>query len=497
MVFEDICRESYFTRIGPSCIYRPFAYRQCSHNLIRGVEYRIAREMPLGNESTLDLFHRYCIRMIPIIFPNNVVTAWSDDDYIDSRPKNSTKFRLKMAKANPLVTFRKPSNQMFVKNELRMDVKEPRVICDVNPRWTLKFGPWCAAIAESVKKNCSYFAAYYKPNRLSNWMRGRHEKVKFYDFSTFDLSLTKTFFLIECRFYRHFGMPRELVSMLYKGNTDWSVRTKHRDDIQLAFKVEDRCRQSGDPHTSLSNNVLAILAHLFAHTLSYSRYKGYPDHSILSLENEWVHNLTWFDMLNNGDDAAIVSELAPVDLTIYTELGLKIKETNDYCKMTVLRCANGDVVMARSPKDYLGRFGYSKHVLNTGTERIAALHGNCICNSYIVSGVPIYWKLVQSCFALCQSVPPCYDSVNLHYLILLRDSMEKSKLKFQPIVEPDEVTRQHFAHAFGVEVKAQYEIEHMIQYHMTLDTILSHPALDALFDGLPPEHSVAYVDNAT
>jgi hypothetical protein len=435
-------------------------FTQCGHNLHRGILIRVARPMPIGDEVLLERLVDFAEWITPrIYFPAFDFKRKTVLEYIYGK-KTSMKNRIRDALTNPLGRLRKPPNSPFVKAELRAKKGwRPRVIQDVDPRWTAVFGPWCSSIASDLKRQDAFgYAFWFTPSQLEEWFQ-HNDDLEYVDFKGFDASLTEPIFRVERVLFALYGMPPHMLHAMYRANISWSSKTRFRNDIEFCFVVKGRCRQSGDPQTSIGNNYIAIMIHLFLiayhhqlrHNLPYDWFK-----------QSNFHHLSGIRMINNGDDNARSSTIYELPShNLYPLLGVAVTREDSYCKLYPLY----DGVryrLAREPADFIVRFGFSRHYLECDAHRYSALHGNCIGYSYLVSGLPIYWALVKRCFYLTCSYKPDFQSFSSHTLVQLLENMTVSRLSFQKIEPPTQCMRESFATQFEFPVIDQLRLENKI-----------------------------------
>lgn len=388
----------------------------------------------------------------------------------------------------PRVTFNEPrrSNKMFIKRELRPNDKmNPRVINAVDARYALVFGPWLSAIATRIKAlGLRGYGYFLSPDQLLDFFQA--DGFRYFDFHRFDCRLRREHFLVEQTLYEAFGMPRALRRAIFKYNLDWSGRARS-DNFFFDFRVKGYCRQTGDPHTSAGNNHIAIFSHVFCFLERYRR-----DHSLPPQWYEdapWVPSLEWITLLNNGDDAAIKSTLPFPGPDLYAELGMTITEGNSYCKL--FQIWDGvRFLLAREPYDFLVRFSFAVRRLPTNIARAAALRGNCIGFSYLVSGLPVYSALVTACERLTRFVVPDYSCMSSHTLAQLLENTDLPSFRFQPPAPPTPVARTSFASVFEFPIWVQLEAEAAFAAMSSYDECITCHALQLWLDINAPHEEV-------
>lgn len=436
--------------------------------------------MPMGDESILPQFLDFVEWMCPHVYGVSPdIQPLTVSEYLKHKPAS---VRLRIRDADLMINRQslprhKASSTLFVKSELRSACPKPkpRVINNVESQSPLILGLWFARIAQYIKTNKVFgYGYFYKPEELNDWFQDITGLV-YRDFGTFDLSLVTVFFRAESALFRHFGMPTAMINHIYQNSIKWSSCTRHRDDCNFAFTVKGRCRQSGDAHTSLCNNHLAIMAHLFAFAIHVGERRCLP--RLWYKTDSHFCTLDWLRMLNNGDDNVCASRWPQPPPEIYPRFGLNISVESSYCKMTPVY--DGKMVrLIRDPADFLVRFSFSRHFFPSRLHCLAALHGNCICFSHFVDKQPLSWALVRGCFRLCNAVKPSFSSVSSHTLMQLFENMGKNALSLKSLHPPTPLMRENFEVAFGLSVRAQCVFEQWALDISSLDDEYSEPEFD-------------------
>jgi hypothetical protein len=382
--------------------------------------------------------------------------ALSLSEYLTRKPLRFKK-RMLAGSLDRVCNGRKPCNRLFIKQELRASWAsfKARVINDVAPRWSVLYGVWCSAFSGWLRATGQPFFAYYLTLwELEHEFRGYVDGDLFMDFSTFDLSLSEVFFRAEMYFLVKLGLPVTLAKSLFLADCKWSGKFRNKDS-ELRMRCDGRCRQTGDPQTSIANNFAAITAHLYVYAHIWMERSGCDLNAVL--HSVAFSSFSWLHLLNNGDDSyhSVRGVRYPVPAD-YVPLGLTVKPSRSFCKLYPVHDGRR-TRLVRDPADFLVRFGFSRHYLRTDLERRMALRGNCVGYSYFTSGVPLYWVLISSCMRLTRGVVACRPDLASHTLTSLIANLDE--VEYQPQLPPTAAMRRSFAHAFGIPIAKQLELE--------------------------------------
>jgi len=428
-------------------------------------------------ETCLAWFH-FCEWFVNVLFPvSDIPEHETYEDWLKTR-RSSVKKRVAFARREACYRPHDHTNGAFVKCETRASCpaeNKSRIVSDVDPARTDRCGRFFYTVSKFIRMFRTWGFAYYLSYSETRDALAEHAGLwSFYDFSTFDLSLSRIAFDIERLLWKQFHFPESVISSIYHEETHWQARTRcNPGEFPFAFSVKGRCRQSGDPQTSIANNFLGVCAHSFVYVESYRRshnlrsdwYKSVP----------WVRDLQWMSLLENGDDSAIIWHHDPPDMSIYSEIGLKIKHSSAFCKMHLLKVGPTKYTLVRELGEFLIRFGFStKNV----PDRLCREHlkGIAIGYSYITSGVPMCSALVSAVWRLSRSSPK-FDlaSMSGHSLIGFVPVLNPGFQEQQPVTD---AARLSFFDLFGICPIRQLEFEEVCQGLSDPYCIISIPWLN-------------------
>jgi hypothetical protein len=376
--------------------------------------------------------------------------------------------------------FQHGCNDIFVKVELRGGPckYKPRIISNVNPSWVACVGPYLHLVDEHIRRVGAFgHAKYWTAVQQAEWIR-THAMLEFLDMKTCDLSLSELLFRAELLLWEAFGLPTEISRLILNSELKWKARKKF-SDYRCAFRVHGRARQSGDPQTSCGNNHIVIMAHAFIAVFCHGLYNN--------LGNTWymqdrrVMDLSFLDLMNNGDDAVLHSHLDGYDTRHYALLGMEVECTRgEFCQAKDLDLGDR-ITMVRHPREVLSRVGYSTAALPASNPiaRRTYIAGVAVGMSYFCSRVPIYATLFRTIYNLAGVTPLTINSDS--YTVRCWLEAVKATPCMQFLDEPTPLGRAEFARAFDIPPSLQVEVEQAIANLPSLYGFIDVPGLDGWF----------------
>jgi hypothetical protein len=314
------------------------------------------------------------------------------------------------------------------------------------------------------------YAYYYNIPELETRFLGRN--FVFRDFATFDLSLTEPHFYAEYLFFRHLGMPHKLAYHLFSNSCHWRGYSSVHG-YSWRYRIKGRVRQTGDPHTSVGNNTIAIMTHVFMFAERYGIDNSLPSDWYKRCGCNWFGRLGWLKMLNNGDDNASESTIPQPDDRQYTAMGMAVTRSNSFCKLFPVVLA-GAVRLVRNPVDFFTRLVHTRRYLDKELARLSLLHSNVVGASYFTSGVPVIWTWIERLWQLCKKAPLGSPEGLSNTMLQLFRSL--SSPVFQVQERPTLEMRAAFAATFNLPPTDQLVLENYLR-RVGLNDLLQHPTL--------------------
>jgi hypothetical protein len=285
------CRPSYFTRIGPSLPYHtPSCNSPCSHSLCAGVHTRMMKRLP---EQFTDLPRRTAEKEVydwAFSDVDNSELHWCWDEFLANKPAK-LKARAQRGLDNLLRSGAKivstPNGKhlllvsalikaavsLFVKrefydrNELRdKESWSPRIISNCSDEVLAFLGPYCWDAEHKLHQipgMCKFVPASQLSPQIQKIVaqaRNWRKAVVGYDMSRYDRHQLFHHMDMQHECYRRIGMPAHVLAFLKTYDIKWSGSSRGRlrcgkRRTCLRFTSSDGQRKTGDPHTSLGNNL--------------------------------------------------------------------------------------------------------------------------------------------------------------------------------------------------------------------------------------------------
>lgn len=401
--------------------------------------------------------------MVAIFGPPLVIRPVALEEYL--RGKASSMRRRVLAASNDYALmcdpFRTTSAGLIVKavTAAGQFKKKPRLVINVSPVRTLIRGPLFQSLIKHLLqlplKGLCYNHTYeelcdnYSCKFSQNWAF-----IYYVDFKQFELCQDEHTFHLESMIFEYFGVPKQIIDHVYSTECHWKVR--NRFGIPCAFKVKG-IRQSGDPQTSIGNNLLAILVHHFVCSFTCSS----------------------FDLINNGDDCILFcSHELCFDLYHFLGFNIDRKTQPEFCRSAPLWDGHR-FRFCRFPHEFLTRVGFSVNASTLNqVQKLHLLAVNCLGYSHVCYGIPIYETLMHRVFNLC-----CVDVSELKLDMIESYTVRNWLARADPVLHEkipitDEI-RSSFAEAFGIDPERQMAIESMIDKQTDpLFTIIDESILD-------------------
>lgn len=373
--------------------------------------------------------------------------------------------------------MRSHTYDLFVKVELRGKCPKwkPRIITNVSPLEVCIIGPWLHSVDVCIRKAATFgHGKFLSPSGISEWYTKHHDPDMIVgDFSSFDHSIDDDLLQIERDLFQFFPIPKWLTSFIYSSSSSWCAMKKNWQTIVAKFQVHGGLRQSGSAQTSIGNNHIAVMIHCFVVIESFRRYRHLPQDWYLT--DPRVRNCLFADLLNCGDNAMIHSWLCPIDLSIYTELGLKFELDPEFCQALPLFDGSA-YIFVRKPSEFLVRFGFNNHYCNDKRAR-ELLKAVCIGYSHLVDRIPVYWSLVTNAYRLVEHERDIKAELPSYTLNLWLSNLGEHAV-FKKLQGPTDLMRVSFQDAFGLSVRNQKLLESRFEMMKSPFELISTPWLD-------------------
>jgi hypothetical protein len=471
------CRPSEFFQIGPDLpFHHPLLYAPCTHNLSYGVANRMMSSMdtscePVSVDFLLD--KRYAIDQTPL--------TWDLEAYLVDKPAGLVRrarsglasllakgayilnkqlfvpYQNVIGSRNGRVGLLNQMVSLFNKREF-YDYEpfvdkppKPRIISSCSDEILAWLGPYMSQLSHKVdklpgvvKQFCAHDLserAHHIRSTASQW----HKHVVAYDMNSFDRSQGLGAMDIQHKLYALFGMPRHVVQFLTHYDSTWMGEVRDADDRKRIFTFTSAigCRKSGDPHTSVGNN----LFHWF-------------------VVQHFLHvHADCAEYILNGDDFLGCFQHSSYGQLIkhYQTLGLAVTRGDDleFCGGYFM---GADCVFVRDPCRSLFKFGWFHGPLVLGQE-LSTLKAICVCQSYISDRCPILSSLIDRCHSLCGTAERRY-SLNFSQLGSFKLRGFENVRELSPTFSTDVPfdVRVDYAIRFGIMPGLQIETERCIQH---------------------------------
>ena len=478
---EHTCHSSEFCQIGPALPFHlPLLYSPCTCNLSEAITHRVlVEQMPFS--VPYRKIERCFKALKRTLDPTPLV--WDAEGFVLGKPKpvrdRFWKGVHSLEKIGcPLVQgmtdvqipsqIQKTGN-LFVKREFYdqnpyMDFKlkrpRPRTIVGCSDEILALLGPFMHSLDLKVKKISGivkHKAAFQLDiTRIEEAAADWNTEPFSSDVSSFDAAQRSEALLIQHQLFYLLGLPACIVDFLDVYDLKFSA--SHYDYVggkrtrTIKFKSSDGTRKSGDPHTSVGNNLY---------------------HWFIMMYHLWSNGLSFSDceICINGDDFfGVMKHQTPLSVqTTFSQFGieLKIGPTYEFCGGMFMGQRKQFV---RDPARALFKFGFTHNsMFFQPSESKSQLRSIALCQTYLASANPIFSALVQRCLELTNGVERAEIDVRKLNYSLSEAAIDVSvgNPEFTTDV-PWDVRCDYYRH-FGIPPGLQIHFEEMISKLDRLD----------------------------
>jgi hypothetical protein len=460
--YDLSCHESYIHRIGPALPHHlPFCPSPCNQNLLTAITKRLMPEADLSPVVT--------DREIDEILPPAIKIEWAWDDFIRGKPakliRRAQHGLLEMNKRGgrcvdhqyyPPADIQRDAT-MFVKRELYnylIDLDKPmktRVIINCSDEILAYLGPYMWSL-EQILHHLPGLVKHLNPDSLSPLVKEIkllaemcNQSLSSADQKAYDCHQTTEHLKIQHRLYARLGLPQPVCDFLSTYDTVWTARayeTVHgRRRQTLKFRSNQGMRKTGDPQTSVGNN----LYHWFMMRLMALRLTG---------DAKNLHCII------NGDD--FLGFFKGVDFNLIVKslrlcgLETEVGEAMEFCGGHFM---GSECVYIRDPTRALAKIGWTH-----GKPVAGLFKATLICQSYTSSHNPILSALIARCLRLCDKsvyrLTQRQKEDENYWLANLGIDLDQACPQFSTVVPLD--VRLDYSRIHGISPALQIHVEQLI-----------------------------------
>jgi len=369
-------KTSHIQRIGPVSEKPIFFDSSCCCNAASSAIRRVLADPPYRFDAQ---FLTWCMYFLQNVFcpcfydyDSQVVPA-SQEEFLSGKPSSMRKRFLtgkQMQEAQPQCKFPiHPKVSHFVKRNVSLDepglakVYKPRSISSCNETVLYVYGPWIYSLSKRVHEaSCHQIAKDFTYDNMCDTFTLLHHSFgppRLRDAAKYDLCQRVPAMQIQHYIFRSLGLPTDMDKWLLKYDCKWRasmyISTPHGRRIFETYTSNDGVRKSGDPHTSLGNNVYS---HFACHAVStYERIL--EEHLDPFNYSSWPLDLQYceyFQGMVSGDDIAVFRGVKNFDL--FHLMGLNLTEDDTFCSGKFLYDGTR-YRYVRDPINILARLGWS------------------------------------------------------------------------------------------------------------------------------------------
>jgi len=471
------CRPERFFQVGPHLPeHTPLIYSSCSHNMSYGLarrmlvntNFKTSRSDPEGEpyycEEEMDLSLHYCQRWL-----SSSPLTWDWPAFIAGKPATSRRraerglaalLRDGATVVNGVLNLQglvRPIEtrvSFFNKREFydyipfTDKLPKPRIISSCSDEVLAYLGPYFTAMDHKLKH-----MPFLAKHRCAEGYALRAAEVRdsgFFPLST-DLEMydrSQNWFAMEVQhsLFRLLGLPLDVVSFLGTYDLKWRAGVYASEGNHrfrgLRFSSANGIRKSGDPHTSVGNNLFHWF--MFMHFL---RTEGDFDRTVALISGD--------DFLGAGPNLNLDSLTES-----YHSFGVTLKQ-GAYMEFCGGQYLGESVHHVRDPHRALFKFGWMHSSMLERASADAVLKSIAICHSYGSVGVPIMSALVARAFSSCETADSAVLNMNWSYT-LSRYSASQLNQAFTTEVEWS--MRVDYALAYGIPPGLQILFEQQIAH---------------------------------
>jgi hypothetical protein len=466
-----------YQQVGPDLpFHHPWCFSPCTDNLTLGILKRMvetpvdpARVFPDREALMSRLFGTFCDEL------DHSPLMWDWQGFLHDKP---AKVRARAANGRASLerkgyvfsshgwtTGDEPIDKLvslFVKREfsdyMPYDDKspKPRIISCCSDEVLALLGPFMHSIDVKMRTMLG-MAKHLAPSCLGPFVKSMKvtaERWKRHllstDFECFDRTQDAVLLRFEHAVYAALGLPPCALSFLSTYDVHWvavaRVPSGKKRIVALDYASDDGVRKSGDPHTSVGNNLLHwCVVRMFLSFIGDSSKDAV--------------------FLVNGDD--FIGCFAHADFRRYSSfvagLGLKVArcEPYEFCGGYYL---GEDCIFVRDPSRALPKIGWS---LNPTAEPSGYLKSSLLCETYLASHNPILasyisYHLKRLSTSVAVPLPPVQlESICYRLYRLWKDSTPTiGSPEFSLLIGVD--VRADYSERFGVSYAAQLLAERTI-----------------------------------